>query len=67
MIISVEEAREILGKDGENMSDNEISRIVETLRSIAKQSIEETRRKILMRKDALAMADLTYDIYKEQQ
>lgn len=39
MVISVEEAREILGKDGEKLTDDEIVKLIDDLDGIARATI----------------------------
>ena len=67
LIISVEEARELLGKAGQNMTDEEIEEVIINLDIIAKDSLEMARNKLLMKRDANELAQLTYDIYKEKK
>ena len=66
-IVSVKEAREILGKDADSMTDEEILNVINTLDLLAKDALEQAKRKIRMKKDAKALAELTYDIYKEKK
>ncbi len=66
-IISVGEAREILGKAGQNMTDEEIEDVIINLDVIAKNSLEMTREKLLMKRDATELAELIYDIYNEKK
>jgi hypothetical protein len=66
-IVSVKEAREMLGKDAETMSDGEIVDVIGTLDLFAKDALEMARRKISMKKDATDLASLIYDIHKEQE
>jgi len=65
-IISVEEARELLGNDGNNMSDEQIAELIETLDLIAVQALKDAREQ-RMKQDAMAMANLTYDIYRDKK
>ncbi len=65
-IISVDEARKILGKDADNMSDKDIEHVIDTLDLLAKDTLEQTRHKMLMRRDSMALANLLYDIYKKK-
>lgn len=66
-IISVEEARKILGKDADNMSDKDIEYVIDTLDLLAKDTLEQTKHKMLMRRDSMALAKLLYDIYKKKK
>ena len=66
-IVSVKEAREILGKDADSMTDAEILNVINTLDLLAKDDLEQAKRKIRMKKDAKALAELTYDIYKDSK
>lgn len=66
LIMSIKEARKILGSDAEGMSDQEISLIVETLHTLAKAAIEDAKVKSRMKQDAGELASLIYDITKEK-
>lgn len=66
-VISVEEARKILGNDADTMSDNDIGYVIDTLDLLAKDTLEQTRHKMLMRRDSMALANLLYDIYKKKK
>jgi len=66
-ITTVKEARKLLGKDADSMSDHEIAEVIETLHLIAKDSLDQAKHKFLMHRDALALANLIYDIYQEQK
>jgi len=67
MIITVKEAREILGKKAEDMSDPEIEFVIETLDLMAKDALQISREKLLMKRDAHRLAELTYDIYQDSK
>jgi len=67
LVISIEEARKILGKDADKMSDKDIENVIDTLDLLAKDSLEKNRHKMLMRKDSMALASLLYDIYEENR
>jgi Ca2+-binding EF-hand superfamily protein len=67
LIISVAEARELLGKAGKNMTDEEIEDLIVNLDVIAKHSLEMARNKLLMKRDAIELAELTYDIYQDKK
>lgn len=62
-IISVKEARKILGKDANGMSDEDIESVVQTLDLLAKDALQKAKVKIRMKKDAKALAELIYDCY----
>jgi hypothetical protein len=66
-IISVEEARKILGKDANGMSDKQIADAIETLDILAKDALETARVNLLRKKDAMALANIIYDIYKDDK
>ena len=65
-IISVKEARELLGSDGVNMSDAQIIEVIQTLDAIAVQTLKDAREKRI-KDDAMAMANLIYDIYQDKK
>ena len=65
--ITVKEARKILGKDANSMSDAEIEEVVSTLTILAKDTLETARLKILRKRDAKRLAELTYDIYQDEK
>jgi hypothetical protein len=65
-VISVEEARKILNKDADTMSDAEIEEVISTLSFLAKDTLETVRLKMLRKRDAKRLAELTYDIYKKK-
>lgn len=67
LIISVVEARELLGKAGKNMTDKEIEDLIVNLDVIAKHSLEMARNRLLMKRDATELAELTYDIYQDKR
>lgn len=66
MIVSVKEARKILGKIAEEMSDQEIIELVDSLDAIAIHALRQAREK-RMEEDALAFAELLYDIYQDSK
>lgn len=66
-IISVAEAREILGKDAESMSNEEIVFVIETLDLMAKDALKISREELHRKRDAYRMAQLTYDIYQDSK
>lgn len=65
LIISVEEAREILGSNSDSMSDNEIVNVIQTRDALAVEALRNSRERI--KENALAFAQLTYDIYQDKQ
>ena len=66
-IISVKEARKILGSDAVEMSDEEIEQVVATLHSLAKSALDDAKTKLRMKKDAKDLANLIYDIYQDKK
>lgn len=67
LIVSVKEARELLGEDAADMSDEEIASVIQTLDSLAKASLEEAKTRLKMKKDAEDLANLIYDIYQDKK
>ncbi len=65
-VMSVAEARTILGKTAEKMTDDEVADTVRNLDEIAKAALEDARKK-RMEQDATAMAELIYDIYQDKK
>lgn len=65
-IISVKEARKILGKTASGMTDEEIEKLIENLDDIAVHALKDAREK-RMKEDAMAMAELIYDIYQDKK
>lgn len=66
-IISVKEARKILGSDTAEMNDEEIEQVVVTLHSLAKSALDDAKTKLRMKKDAKDLANLIYDIYQDKK
>lgn len=66
-IISVKEARKILGKDAEKMTDQQIEDTIETLDLLATQAFKQAEEERLRKQDAKKLAELTYDIYKDSK
>lgn len=66
-IISIKEARKILGKPAENMTDEEIESTVETLDLLAIDALKLSKEELLRKRDAKKLAELTYDIYQEKK
>jgi hypothetical protein len=65
-IVSIEEARKILGSKADNMSDAEIVELVDNLDVIAVEALRLSHEKH-MKEDAMAMANLIYDIYQDKK
>jgi hypothetical protein len=66
-MISVNEARQILGKKSEGMSDEEIKFVVETLDLMAKDALKISKEQVHRKRDAYRLAQLTYDIYQNKK
>jgi hypothetical protein len=66
-IISVEEARNILGEDALQMTDTEILNVINTLDLLAKDALQEAQRRIRMKKDAKGLAEVIYTEYKSDK
>lgn len=66
MIVSIKEAREILGESATGMSDQEIEKLVEDLDFIAIHALKDAREKRL-KEDAMAMAEFLYDVYQDNK
>lgn len=65
LIISVQEARELLGDEANKMADDEVENLIRDLDVMARYALKEARK---MREEAaLALARLIYDIYKDKQ
>lgn len=67
MTVSVAEARDILGKDAEGMTDEQIQDVIITLDLMAKDALESARKALRMKRDTKAMAELIYDIYQDRR
>lgn len=65
--MSVEEARKILGKNADSMTDREIQDVVETLDLVAKDALRQAKEKLLRKRDAKQLAELIYDIYQDKR
>ncbi len=65
-IVPVEEARKILGKLAKEMTDQDILELVDNLDVIAIDALRQASEK-RMKEDAMAMAELIYDIYKDKK
>jgi hypothetical protein len=66
-IISIKEARKIIGSDADKMSDDELEEVIGTLDLLAKDALELARREIRMKSDAKDLANLIYDIYQDKK
>ena len=66
-IISVKEARKILGSTATGMSDDEISDVIDTLHSLAKSAIDDAKTKLQIKKDTKDLANLIYDIHQDKK
>jgi hypothetical protein len=64
VIVSVKEARDILGEDAVTMSDAEIEEVVGTLDLLAKESFRKAQVKLQMKKDAKALAEFFYILHE---
>lgn len=58
-IMSVKEARKLLGKDAVNMTDEQISELVEQTHDLAKLALDVARDKLV--KDSIEESDYTDD------
>ena len=66
-MISIQEARKILGEKAEGMTDEEIGFVIETLDLMAKDALHTSKEDLHRKRDAYRMAQLTYDIYQEKK
>lgn len=66
-IISVKEAREILGTDAEGMSDEQILEVINTLDLLAKDALDLAKLQLKRKKGAGELANLIYDIYQDKK
>lgn len=66
MIVSVKEARKILGKTAKEMTDHEIIELVDNLDAIAIEVLKQAREKHI-EEDSMAFAELLYDIYQDKK
>lgn len=67
LIISVKEARKILGKKSEGISDEEIEFVIGTLDLMAKDALKISTEEVHRKRDAYRLAQLTYDVYQNKQ
>jgi hypothetical protein len=58
-ILSVKEARKLLGKDAVNMTDEQINELVEQTHDLAKLALDVARDKLV--KDSIEESDYTDD------
>jgi len=66
LLISVSEAREILGENAKDMTDSELEFVLETLGLMANDALKISTNELHKKRDAYRMAQLTYDIYKDK-
>lgn len=66
-IINTKEARKLLGKDAENMTDTEIVEVIGTLDLLAKDALQMAREKLRMKRDAKDLASVIYDVYQGEK
>jgi hypothetical protein len=66
-IVSVTEARKLLGDSAEGMSDTEILEVINTLDLLAKEALQEAKHKLARKRDAKVIAEVIYDVYKEEK
>ncbi len=67
LIVSVKEARNILGEDAIGMTDDEIINVIETLDILASDALDTARHRLRIQKDAKGLANLIYDIYQDKK
>lgn len=65
-IISVKEARKLLGKDARKMTDEEVLETINTLDVMANDALVQARKK-QMERDSMDLANLIYDIYQDKK
>lgn len=65
--VSVAEARELLGESADRMTDEDLLEVLNTLDLLAKDAVENARRKVIMHSDAKDLANLIYDIYQNKK
>lgn len=66
-VITVKEARKLLGTEAVGMSDDEIQQIITTLHSLARAAIDDAKLKLRRKKDARELANLIHDIYLDKK
>lgn len=63
-IISVKEARKLLGKEAKSMTDGEVARLIEDTHELAKLALQAAIEKVQMeRKELLEWANFLYSRY----
>lgn len=65
--VTVREARKILGDDAVGMSDDEILEVIKTLDLLAKDALKKAHRRLNIKQDAKALAELIYDTYQDEK
>lgn len=65
-MITVKEARQILGEKADGMTDDEIEFVIETLSLMAKDALKLTKEDLHRKRDAKRLAELIYDVYQEK-
>lgn len=65
MVMSVKEARNLLGDDGANMGDVEIEELVNNLEILARYALRQSQTEREVQKDAAGLAELIYDCHQE--
>lgn len=63
-VVSLVEARKLLGNDAIGMTDDEILNVIDTLNLLAKDALEMARTRLRMKKDAKGLADIVYSEFK---
>lgn len=58
-IISIKEARKLLGKQYEHMTDTEVEKLVNDLSHLAQLALEDARNKLLKKESLNRSADLS--------
>ena len=67
LVISVGDARKILGQVADDMTNDEIIDVIESLDLLAKDALKVSKEDLLRKRDAKRLAELTYDIYRENK
>lgn len=66
-VVSLVEARKLLGNDAVGMTDDEILNVINTLDLLAKDAIDHAKKEIRIKKDAKVLAELMYDVYQDKK
>lgn len=66
-IMTVREARGLLGKRARTMTDEEVENTVATLTVIAREALQQAQLRRQRKNDAMALAELTYNIYQDKR